>query len=60
MAAALSNAEARLVSRIRRHPKHDRFQAGRLGLPALLIAVAMILFVVLPSPWRFFGSGLLP
>jgi hypothetical protein len=37
---------------IRNHPKHDRFPARRgLGLAALLIAVAMILLVVLPSQW---------
>jgi len=34
------------VRYIRNHPKHDR-----LGLAALLIAVAMILLVVLPLPW---------
>jgi hypothetical protein len=39
------------VRYIRRHPKHDRFPARQLGLAALLIAVAMILLVVLPSPW---------
>jgi hypothetical protein len=38
------------VRYIRRHPKHDRFPARRLGLAALLVAVAMILLVVLP-PW---------
>ena len=36
---------------IRRHPKHDRFPLRRLGLAAVLIAVAMILMVVLPLPW---------
>ena len=36
---------------IRRHPKHDRFPVRRLGLAAVLIAVAMILMVVLPLPW---------
>jgi len=38
---------------IRRHPKHNRFPVSRLGLAALLIAVAMILMVVLllPLPW---------
>jgi hypothetical protein len=39
------------VRYIRNHPKHDRFPVRRLGLAALLIAVAMILLVVLPSPW---------
>jgi hypothetical protein len=39
------------VRYIRRHPKHDRFPVRRLDLAALLIAVAMILLVVLPSPW---------
>jgi hypothetical protein len=39
------------VRYIRRHPKHDRFPVRRLGLAALLIAVAMMLLVVLPSPW---------
>jgi hypothetical protein len=38
------------VHYIRRHPKHDRFPARRLGLAALLVAIAMILLVVLP-PW---------
>jgi hypothetical protein len=36
------------VRYIRRHPKHDRFPVRRLGLAAVLIAVAMILMVVLP------------
>jgi hypothetical protein len=36
---------------IRNHPKHDRFPMRRLGLAALLIAVAMIL-LALPSQWR--------
>jgi hypothetical protein len=37
---------------IRNHPKHDRFPARRgLGLAALLIVVAVILLVVLPSQW---------
>jgi hypothetical protein len=36
---------------IRNHPKHDRFPVRRLGLAALLVAVAMILIVVLPLPW---------
>ena len=36
---------------IRNHPKHDRFPVRRLGLAALLIAVAVILLVVLPLPW---------
>jgi hypothetical protein len=39
------------VRYIRRHPKHQRVPARRLGLAVLLIAVAMILLVVLPSPW---------
>ena len=39
------------VRYIRNHPKHDRFPVRRLGLAALLIAVAMILIVVLPLPW---------
>jgi hypothetical protein len=40
------------VRYIRNHPKHDRFPARRgLGSAALLIAVAMILLVVLPSSW---------
>jgi len=39
------------VRYIRNHPKHDRFPVRRLGLAALLIAVAMILLVVLPLPW---------
>ena len=40
------------VRYIRNHPTHDRFPLRRgLGLSALLIAVAMILLVVLPSPW---------
>jgi len=39
------------VRYIRRHPKHDRFPVRRLGLAAVLIAVAMILMVVLPLPW---------
>ena len=39
------------VRYIRRHPKHDRFPVRRLGLAAILIAVAMILMVVLPLPW---------
>jgi hypothetical protein len=39
------------VRYIRRHPKHDRFPAPRLGLAALLIAVVMILLIVLLSPW---------
>jgi hypothetical protein len=39
------------VRYIRRHPKHDRFPVRRLGLTAVLIAVAMILVVVLPLPW---------
>ena len=39
------------VRYIRNHPKHDRFPVKRFGLAALLIAVAMILLVVLPSPW---------
>ena len=39
------------VRYIRNHPKHDRFPVRRFGLAALLIAVAMILLVVLPSPW---------
>ena len=39
------------VRYIRRHPKHDRFPVRRLGLAALLIAVAVILLVVLPLPW---------
>jgi hypothetical protein len=38
------------VRYIRNHPKHDPFPV-RLGLAALLIAVAMILLVVLPYPW---------
>jgi hypothetical protein len=36
---------------IRNHPKHDRFPLRRLGLAALLLAVAMIVLVVLPSQW---------
>ena len=40
------------VRYIRRHPQHDRFPVWRLGLAAaLLIAVAMMLLIVLPSPW---------
>ena len=40
------------VRYIRNHPKHDRFPVRRLGLAALLmIAVATILLVVLPSSW---------
>ena len=39
------------VRYIRNHPKHDRFPVRRLGLAALLIAVAMILIVVLPLSW---------
>ena len=39
------------VRYIRNHPKHDRFPVRRLGLAALLTAVAMILLVVLPLPW---------
>ncbi len=39
------------VRYIRRHPKHDRFPVRRLGLAAVLIAVAMVLMVVLPLPW---------
>ena len=39
------------VRYIRRHPKHDRFPVRRLGLAAVLIAVAMILMVVPPLPW---------
>ena len=39
------------VRYIRRHPKHDRFPLRRLGLAAVLTAVAMILMVVLPLPW---------
>jgi hypothetical protein len=37
---------------IRGHPKHDRFPVRRLGLAAaLLIAVAAILLIILPSQW---------
>jgi hypothetical protein len=40
------------VRYIRRHPKHDRFPVRRLGLAAaLLIAVAAILLIILPSQW---------
>jgi hypothetical protein len=39
------------VRYIHRHPKHNRFPVRRLGLAALLIAVAMILIVFLPLPW---------
>jgi hypothetical protein len=46
------------VRYIRRHPKHDRFPVRRLGLAALLIAVAMILLVVLPSPWPILTASL--
>jgi hypothetical protein len=42
---------ARLFKTIHRHPKRDRFPVRRLGLAAVLIAVAMILMVVLPLPW---------
>ena len=38
------------VRYIRRHPKHGRFPVRRVGLAAILIAVAMILMVVLPLP----------
>jgi hypothetical protein len=34
------------------HPKHDRFPVRRLGFAAaLLIAVAMVLLIILPSHW---------
>jgi hypothetical protein len=34
------------------HPKHDRFAVRRLGVAAaLLIAVAVILLIILPSHW---------
>jgi hypothetical protein len=37
---------------IRGHPKRDRFPVRRLGLAAvLLIAVAVILLIILPSHW---------
>jgi hypothetical protein len=40
------------VRYIRRHPKHDRFPVRRLGLAAaLMIAVAAILPIILPSQW---------
>jgi hypothetical protein len=39
------------VRYIRNHPKHDRFPVRRLGLPALLIAAAMMLLIILRSPW---------
>jgi hypothetical protein len=40
------------VRYIRRHPKHDRFPVRRLGLAAaLLIAVAVVLLIILPSHW---------
>ena len=40
------------VRYIRRHPKHDRFPVRRLGLAAaLMIAVAAILLIILPSQW---------
>jgi hypothetical protein len=41
----------RSAASFRRHPNHDRFSVRRLGLAALLIAVAIILLVVLPSLW---------
>jgi len=40
------------VRTIRGHPKRDRFPVRRLGLAAaLLIAVAAILLIILPSQW---------
>jgi hypothetical protein len=40
------------VRTIRRHPIHDRFPVQRLGLAAaLMIAVAAILLIILPSQW---------
>jgi hypothetical protein len=40
------------VRYIHRHPKHDRFPVRRFGLAAaLLIAVAAILLIILPSQW---------
>jgi hypothetical protein len=40
------------VRHIRHHPRHDRFPARRLGFAAaLLVAVAMILLIILPSQW---------
>ena len=40
------------VRYIRRHPKHERFPVRRLGLAALLIAVAVILLIIRPGgPW---------
>jgi hypothetical protein len=40
------------VLAIRGHPKRDRFPVRRLGLAAaLLIAVAAILLIILPSQW---------
>jgi hypothetical protein len=40
------------VRAIRGHPKRDRFPVRRLGLAAaLLIAVAAMLLIILPSQW---------